>query len=103
LVERFSTLAAVARDATRDDIGPVGQTAQSARNNMVIGQFVQWRSLPAVLTLITITGVNMLPGKFDTSRTHTNELEEANNRWEADGETDTMNLSGILLYDFNLA
>jgi hypothetical protein len=70
---------------------------------MVIGQFVQWRSLPAVLAFITITGVNMLPRKFDTSRTHTNELEEANNRWEADGETDAMNLSGILLYDFNFA
>jgi hypothetical protein len=70
---------------------------------MVIGQFVQWRLLPAILTLITVAGVNMLPRKFDASRAHTNELEEANNRWEADGETDAMNLSGILLDDFNLA
>jgi hypothetical protein len=70
---------------------------------MVIRQFVQWRLLPTILTLIAVTGINMLPRKFDAPGLDANKFEESHHCRQPNGETDTMNLSAIFLYNFNFA
>ena len=76
LVKRFTPFATITGDAARHNIGPVSLAAQGPWNDMVIGQFVQWGLLPAILAGITITRVDMLPREFDAPRAYANQLEE---------------------------
>ena len=60
LIERFPPFTTVAGYATGNDIRPIGRPTVRPWNNVVIGEFTDYRLAPTVLALIVITGIDIL-------------------------------------------
>src|SRR5262249_34719847 len=60
LLERFATLATVASNATGHDVGPIRWPSVRTWNNVVVCEFAYRRLVSTVLTLIVVTGIDIL-------------------------------------------
>ncbi len=81
LIGRASTLLLVTGHAGGDDVGPLRGTAQPSGNHMVVGVLVALDGVQAVLTLTTISGVNVFSTELDCLLAIAYPLEETHYRW----------------------
>src|SRR5688572_15057012 len=94
-----TALLVVAPETGSDNVIPAFLPAAGNRNHMVEREIFGRELLGAVLTGIVVPGINVRPRKlhfvviFDA-----NVLEQADNRGQADGKRDRMNLA-IVLFD----
>jgi hypothetical protein len=70
---------------------------------MVIGEFLTRKGLAAILTPITIAGIDILSGESYRALGALNQLKKAHYRRKFDGKAHGVNLSRILFDDFHLA
>jgi len=93
----------VAVHAACYNILPFGPPSPGLGKDMVIGEFLGWESIAAILAFKSVPGVYILSGKFDRALDSFYHAEKTYYCRHFKGETYRMDLLGVFLYDLNLS
>ena len=102
IVRRAAAFPVIAAEARGDDIVPALLPAHRYWNDVIERQVFGWKLLPAVLTRVIITRIDVRARKLDAVQVpHTDVFEKANDRRQLDRERDGMNLLIVFVNDFD--
>ena len=102
IVRRAAAFPVITAEARGDDIVPAFLSAHRYWNDVIERQVFGWKLLPAVLTRVIITRIDVRARKLDAVQVpHTDVSEKANDRRQLDGERDGMNLLVVFFNDFD--
>ena len=102
VVRRAAAFPVIAAEARSDNIVPAFLSTHRYWNDVIERQVFGWKLLPAVLTRVIVTRVDVRARKLDAVQVpHTDVFEEANDRRQLDGERDGMDLLIVFVNDFD--